>query len=302
MRVLAPFAVAAALTLAACGSPASQSPSAGPSAADPSGPATAGSPLTSAALPSHPGRAQAAGFAAQIARADATIADPRSAPSAVRVAGEFEQFAVRTLANAGAAVRREVTSALSGRAAAVTGANLDAASSLGTLTAAEPALPTDWRIVPPLAPRELLRTYRAAGRRTGVGWEYLAAINFVETKFGRVVGPSTTGAQGPMQFMPATWGQYGGRGNVHDPHAAIPAAARMLAAVGAPGDMPRALRAYNDSASYVRAVTAYARVMRRWPREFLGYWNWQVLYRQRAGTYLLPVGYPNVAATKLPRP
>jgi len=73
-------------------------------------------------------------------------------------------------------------------------------------------------------PGTLLADYRAAQAATGVGWSYLAAINFVETDFGRVAGPSSAGAQGPMQFMAATWAIYG-HGNIHRPRNAILAAA-----------------------------------------------------------------------------
>lgn len=299
------------VTLAACG-PAPGPPGAGGT------PAPSGSGLASApAAPSAPASAPASTPAstpagaivppsrrpglltAQIRQAEAVLADPGSTPGGVRRAGEFEQLAARALAVAGPVVRHRVLSGLSGRAAAVTAADVAAARSLGALTAPEPRVPPGWRIVAPLPPAELMRLYRAAQRETGIRWEYLAAINFVETKFGRVVGPSTAGAQGPMQFMPATWAEYGAGGRIHDPRDAIPAAARLLAASGGPRDMAAALRAYNDSSSYVRAVTAYAHVMRRWPRAFLGYWSWRVLFKQRSGTLVLPVGYPRVAASPL---
>jgi hypothetical protein len=66
-----------------------------------------------------------------------------------------------------------------------------------------------------------------------VRWFYLAAINFVETDFGRVAGPSSAGAQGPMQFLPATWAIYG-HGDIHRASDAIVAAARFLAAITLP--------------------------------------------------------------------
>ena len=57
-----------------------------------------------------------------------------------------------------------------------------------------------------------------------------------------------------MQFMPSTWREYGLRGNIHDPHDAILGAANYLHAAGAPGDIGRALYAYNPSPYYVDAV------------------------------------------------
>jgi transglycosylase-like protein with SLT domain len=110
---------------------------------------------------------------------------------------------------------------------------------------------------PPLS--DLVSFYREAQARYGVGWNYLAAIHLVETKFGRVKSNSVAGAQGPMQFIPSTWRIYGNGGDIQDPHDAILAAANLLRANGAPPQYARALRAYNDSGLYVDAVTRYAR-------------------------------------------
>jgi soluble lytic murein transglycosylase-like protein len=115
----------------------------------------------------------------------------------------------------------------------------------------------------PALPVEQLRSYYAeAQRRSGVAWQVLAAVNFVESDFGRLRESSVDGAQGPMQFMPATWASYG-RGDVHDPHAAILAAARFLRAAGAPAAERAALLRYNPSSLYVDAVERYAGRIRR---------------------------------------
>ena len=45
----------------------------------------------------------------------------------------------------------------------------------------------------------------------------LAAVNLVESAFGRMRNNSTAGAQGPMQFIPSTWAAYGMGGDVRDP-------------------------------------------------------------------------------------
>jgi membrane-bound lytic murein transglycosylase B len=129
----------------------------------------------------------------------------------------------------------------------------------------------------------LLGYYREAQRHFGVPWHVLAAVNFVETAFGKVRSPSTAGARGPMQFLPATWRAYGLGGNVYDPHDSILGAANYLRASGAPANLRRALYAYNHSKLYVEAVLAYARVMRRDLRAFYSFHAWQVFMRTPDG-------------------
>lgn len=118
---------------------------------------------------------------------------------------------------------------------------------------------------------ELRRYYAEAQRRSGVPWQVLAAVNFVESDFGRLRESSAAGAQGPMQFMPSTWAMYG-RGNVHDPHAAILAAARLLRAAGAPAAERAALLRYNPSSLYVDAVERLAGRIRRAPSALLAFY------------------------------
>src|SRR5438445_7631600 len=58
--------------------------------------------------------------------------------------------------------------------------------------------------------------YREAQQKYGVDASYLASINFIESSFGRNNGPSSAGAEGPMQFLPGTWENYGQGGNTWD--------------------------------------------------------------------------------------
>jgi membrane-bound lytic murein transglycosylase B len=134
-----------------------------------------------------------------------------------------------------------------------------------------------------LPPARLLRYYRQAERRFGVSRTVLAAVNLVETGFDRLRSPSTAGAQGPMQFLPATWRAYGLGGDVHDPHDAILGAANYLHASGAPASYRRALYSYNPSALYVSAVLHYARAMRRGVDTYYTLQNWQVFVRTTHG-------------------
>ena len=126
------------------------------------------------------------------------------------------------------------------------------------------------------APLSNLRSfYLDAQRRYGVDASYLAAINFIESKFGRVNGPSSAGAVGPMQFLPSTWTEYGQGGNINDPHDAILAAARYLQHNGAPYDMRNAIWHYNNSFDYVDSVEAFARAYRSDPGwlDRMYYWD-----------------------------
>jgi hypothetical protein len=136
------------------------------------------------------------------------------------------------------------------------------------------------RTAEPAPAGELLEHYRAAQRRFGVGWHVLAAVNFVESAFGRLRNESTAGARGPMQFMPATWRAYGLGGNIRDPRDAILGAANYLHANGAPGSYRRALYHYNPSSHYVEAVLRFARRIRRDERAFYAYYAWQVYVRR----------------------
>jgi hypothetical protein len=126
---------------------------------------------------------------------------------------------------------------------------------------------------PPLS--DLIGFYREASQRYEVGWNYLAAIHLVETKFGRVKSDSVAGAKGPMQFIPTTWRIYGNGGDIQDPHDAILAAANLLHHNGAPPRYGPALRAYNPSGLYVDAVTRYAREIAANPYGVYYLYCWQ---------------------------
>ncbi|MGI8622862.1 MAG: lytic murein transglycosylase [Solirubrobacteraceae bacterium] len=134
------------------------------------------------------------------------------------------------------------------------------------------------------APAETLRrAYTRAERRFRVPREVLAAVNFVESAFGRVRSASEAGARGPMQFLPATWRQYGLGGDIDDDADAILGAANYLRASGAPGDLRRALLAYNHSAAYGSAILRFAHRMRTDPRTFYAFYAWQVFVRTDTG-------------------
>ena len=143
--------------------------------------------------------------------------------------------------------------------------------------------PKSIRVTTPVPVARLRRYYGEAQRRFGVPWHVLAAVNFVESDFGRIGSASAAGAQGPMQFLPSTWRRYGLGGNVHDAHDAILGAANFLRAAGARTNLSRALYAYNPSRAYVDAVRRYARWLRRDRLAFPTYYSWQLFVKTTSG-------------------
>ncbi len=125
-------------------------------------------------------------------------------------------------------------------------------------------------------PPFLLPIYQAAGAAYGIPWQVLAAINEVETDYGRDLSVSSAGAEGWMQFLPGTWAQYGvdvNRSGFEDPYNpadAIFAAARYLAAAGGAHDIRAAIFSYNHSQAYVTSVLLRARLLGGTPPALLG--------------------------------
>lgn len=216
------------------------------------------------------------------------LRDPATPPPAVADAARRQQVAYRAIGRNpqwDQVIRPRIPPEL----LEVFDLNVDARRQLAALAEVRDTLPA-WRIIAPVPPEELLGYYREAESVTGVPWNYLAAINLIETAFGRIAGLSTAGAQGPMQFMPATWAAYG-QGDVNAPRDAIMAAGRYLAASGFATNRDRAIYRYNNANTYVRAVSDYAAVMAADPATFGHYYLWDVYYRTTAGDVLLPLGY-----------
>jgi membrane-bound lytic murein transglycosylase B len=144
---------------------------------------------------------------------------------------------------------------------------------------------------PALRAGKLLFFYMEAQRRFGVRWQLLAAINFVESDFGRARTTARADAQGPMQFEPATWRRYGLGGNVYSPHDSILAAANLLAANGGRTDERAALAHYNRSPLYRDAVLHLAHRITAVPTAFREYYAWKLYLKGRRtqSTSSLPV-------------
>ncbi len=293
IRSSIPVVALAVLVLSACTrSPSSASsptprPSPNPSAAttsvspSPAASSDGGPPAPDAAIPR--GVVALAGVAAETTRElyaaiDRWLAaDPhamRTPPEDVQLLALYQQRITRALAHAPRLADR-VVARLPHPVAVEIGADITASQALFRHS------PTIHRKItlrtqPPAPAGELLSYYKEAQARFGVAWQVLAAVNGVESRFGRTKSASSAGAQGPMQFIPSTWATYGMGGDVQDPHDAILGAANFLHASGAPDDYRAALYSYNPINDYGTAVLAYARQMMRVPRSFYEYYNWQV--------------------------
>jgi Transglycosylase SLT domain len=145
-------------------------------------------------------------------------------------------------------------------------------STLGGSLSGVPSFFIDSFSIPPF----LLPIYQAAGAAYGIPWQVLAAINEVETDYGRDLNLSSAGAEGWMQFLPSTWGRYGvdvnndGFEDPYNPADAIFAAARYLQAAGGATDIRGAVFAYNHSQAYVNSVLLRARLLGGTPPQLLG--------------------------------
>lgn len=242
-----------------------------------------------------------AALVCEINRGEAVLRDPAATPERITDAGSRVQAAYRTLGEHpewDAVVLTGVEPGLRAHTEHAALASRELASMHGAPRSTLPA----WRIVEPLPAERLRAHYDEAQRRFGVPWQVLAAVNLVETRMGRIVGLSSAGAQGPMQFMPRTWAAYGLGGDVWKIRDAVLGAANYLAANGASvaglgGDvaasekLDRALFRYNNDVRYVRAIRHYAAMMTAEPQAFVGLHAWPVDYRTTEGVIPLPPGY-----------
>jgi glucose/arabinose dehydrogenase/soluble lytic murein transglycosylase-like protein len=260
-------------------------------AAAPSTTSAAAPPTTDAALRPPPLSSDPTTAADQLAAAEVTLRDPAASPADLAAAAHIQQLAYRRLGT-----QPELDQMILEHApAAVRGAvadNLDARHELAAIPGGvvQDTLPA-WRIDEPAPEADLRAFYDEGEKQYGVGWNYLAAINLIESAMGRIHGLSSAGAQGPMQFMPATWDHYGD-GDIDSPHDAILAAARYLNANGfADGNVDGALFHYNNTEHYVNAVKDIAAVLGADQRALEGYYRWDVYYVTTMGDVHLPVGY-----------
>ena len=267
--------VALVLTLVGCGG--------GDGGSARSGGASDGPPAPDAAIPRDPAALATRLTETQRALNHAVDAwrrdgDPTSGPPPDEVTlYALDQQRIHLLLAARPRLAKRALARAPGWVAAHARATIRARSKLAPLATPQPR--SRFRTGRPAPAGVLLQDYREAQRRFRVAWPVLAAVNLVESAYGRMRNSSTAGAQGPMQFIPSTWAAYGMGGDVRDPHDAILGAANYLHANGAPRDYRNALYHYNPSSLYVDAVLTYADRIRRDPRNFFGYYAWQVYVR-----------------------
>jgi hypothetical protein len=121
-----------------------------------------------------------------------------------------------------------------------------------------------------------LPIYQAAGIEYDLPWQVLAAINEIETDYGRNLSISSAGAVGWMQFLPSTWKKWGidangdGVADPYNPVDAIFSAARYLQAAGAANNLGNAIFAYNHANWYVQSVLMRAQLIGGMPTQLIG--------------------------------
>ena len=288
LRVVAPLAAAAmAFTLLSCGSApttpiASSDPGTSTATATGDAPATLVSAQPQLA-------ADPAQIGADLIADERALRDPSTPEDALAAAAHREQVAYRAIGRHpewDAIIRPQVPPEL----LEFYDHNIEARRQLAAMAEPKSTLPA-WRIQPPPPPEELLGYYRDSEAATGVSWNVLAAINFIETRFGSIDGVSTAGAQGPMQFLPSTFAGYAEGGDIHSPRDSIMAAGRYLAANGFATDPNHAIFRYNHADQYVAAVNQYAAAMAADPAALGIYHRWNVYYVSTAGDVLLPIGF-----------
>ncbi len=257
----------------AASTPAADAPAAAPAApgaastaTTPATPASTGITSTSGTTASRPSASRPKGGGQSAQSTSGTATKPKAKPKAERDA-EASDAKRAELAERSGSVDGTVDGGVPTPATPGYSLALPGAAAVGV-----PNFFIDKFRIPPF----LLPIYQAAGIQYGVRWEVLAAINEIETDYGRNLNVSTAGAVGWMQFLPSTWKRWGvdanndGKKDPYNPVDAIFGAARYLKAAGATTDVRKAVFAYNHADWYVDSVLLRARLIGGLPADFIG--------------------------------
>jgi hypothetical protein len=247
-------------------------PPAAPQASVPSTPAPAASPATETTAPpvTTPDKSVAP-VAPQVSRQSAQSASPSRTNGGDKAPGRSEAGGASSEKGGvnGAATATPKRGKKAPKPSALTP---PLPMSLSSSIAGVPSFFIESFRIPPF----LLPIYQAAGTAYGVPWQVLAAINEVETDYGRDLSVSSAGAEGWMQFLPSSWATYGvdangdGFKDPYNPADAIFAAARYLRAAGAATNLRGAVLSYNHSQAYVESVLLRAKLLGGTPSGLLG--------------------------------
>ena len=192
-RAVALPSVAVAIMVALIGCARSEAPPAAAPSAALAAPTAAPIPATmlDEATPATPTGAQPrlasdpAQLADDLVADESAIRDPSTPPAALVAAARRQQAAYRAIGRHpewDAIIVPRIPASL----IETYNRNVDARRQLNSMTPLKDTVPP-WRIQPPAPAEDLLAFYREAEAASGVGWNYLAAINLIETRFGSYV-------------------------------------------------------------------------------------------------------------------
>ena len=179
------------LTVAACASETAR-----PVSTPVTGPAATSVPAAALDSPAAPDAAPAgaqprlasdpAQLADDLVADELAIRDPSTPEAALVAAARRQQVAYRSIGRHpewDATIRPRIPASLLD----AYDRNVDARRQLAAMAHPRDTLPA-WQIQPPAPADELLSHYHAAEAATGVGWNYQAAINLIETRYGSIAG------------------------------------------------------------------------------------------------------------------
>src|SRR5260221_5924812 len=147
---------------------------------------------------------------AQLGMAEGFIRDPKVTADQLAWAGHMEELVLGQLSDYPDWVSQVVGALPENERAAFNG-SIEAGRQLRTMHGPIPKTLPDWHIVAPAPIDDLLAYYKEAEAKFGVPWYYLASINLIETRMGRIRGDPTAGAHDPKQSIPQNQAAYGQR-------------------------------------------------------------------------------------------